>query len=38
MTSAYAYLGKAYSILRRREQIKRKTIEKRSLLHRQTSA
>jgi hypothetical protein len=32
------FFGRAHSILRRRKVIKRKTIEKRGLLHRQTAA
>ena len=38
LTPADVYFGRADSILRRRKEIKRKTIEKRSLLHRQTVA
>lgn len=38
LTPADVYFGRADSILRRRKEIKRKTIEKRRLLHRQTAA
>jgi len=32
------FFGRVHSILRRRKEIKRKTIEKRGLPHRQTAA
>lgn len=35
---ADVYLGNAETILKRRKEIKAKTIEKRRLLHRQTAA
>ena len=38
LTPADVYFGRAESILRRRKEIKRNTIEKRRLLHRQTAA
>lgn len=38
LTSADVYFGRADTILRRRKEIKQKTIEKRRLLHRQTAA
>jgi transposase InsO family protein len=38
LTPADVYLGRAETILRRRKEIKRKTIEKRRLLHRQNAA
>jgi transposase InsO family protein len=38
LTPADVYFGRADSILRRRKEIKRRTIEKRRLLHRQTAA
>ena len=38
LTPADVYLGRAESILRRRKEIKDRTIEKRRLLHRQTAA
>ena len=38
LTPADVYLGRAESILRRRKEIKQKTIEERRLLHRQTAA
>ena len=38
LTPADVYFGRADTILRRRKEIKRKTIEKRRLLHRQTAA
>jgi transposase InsO family protein len=38
LTPADVYFGRADTILRRRKEIKQKTIEKRRLLHRQTAA
>ena len=38
LTPADVYFGRSDSILRRRKEIKRKTIETRRLLHRQTAA
>ena len=38
LTPADVYLGRAETILKRRKEIKRKTIEKRRLMHRQSAA
>ncbi len=38
LTPADVYFGRAESIIRRRKEIKRKTVEKRRLLHRQAAA
>ena len=38
MTPADVYLGRAETIIRQREKIKRKTIEHRRLQHRQLAA
>lgn len=38
LVPADVYLGRAETILKRRKEIKAKTIEKRRLLHRQTAA